>query len=127
MNQCRAAGLEVTYDWTLDVEAAGGGNPPTLSRAECFRLARQDLNAIDDADIFWLLVPDELSQGAFCELGYAIATRKAYRTYSEPSLFKPICVVASGPFRSIFQYVPDNVFDTHEEAFHAIVNALVIP
>lgn len=75
MAMARASGYEITHDWTLSV-AEHGGNPLRLPSADRRRFACADLDAIDNADVVWLLATDDhVSRGANIEYGYALASR----------------------------------------------------
>lgn len=71
----RAAGHEITHDWTVAVEqfgSDGAGQERVLSDAELARYAADDLRAIDRAHCVLVLWPTTPSVGVFVELGYAI-------------------------------------------------------
>jgi len=68
-----ATGLyEVTHDWTRD---PGYDEPRSLERDQ--RAAELDIvQGVRAANLVWYLVPDNMSEGASFELGYAHGRRK---------------------------------------------------
>lgn len=116
MARLRAAGFEITHDWTAVVEAAiaAGLTANPLDKATALRAANADLKGIEDAEIFWLITPVAGSVGAFFELGYAMGS----------GLVR--LIVVSSPYRSIFQVAAtdlsdSDIFETHESAFDSLV------
>ena len=76
MDSVRDAGLELTLDWLAAIDRVGAASPTDPAvRADA---ARADLDAIDRADVVWLLAPHpgSTSTGAWTELGYALAKGK---------------------------------------------------
>lgn len=69
MAQLRAGGFEITHDWTQDPGYDGSPIPDS---------AKLDYRGVIAADYFWQVLPREKSEGAFCELGMAIAIRDFY-------------------------------------------------
>jgi hypothetical protein len=106
-------GIEVTYDWTLDVIAAGiqpgeTAEGKTLTVDQQKAIARLELTAVRVAQIFWLIVPRKKSEGSAVELGAALT----YNTYS----------IISGDYsRNLFCQLGDFKFENHENAFDFIV------
>lgn len=76
MEALRYRGHVVTHDWVAEVEKNGEGNPAqaTPYQRECW--AQDDLEGIDNCDVFWLLMPDDPSFGAGWESGYAYSEGK---------------------------------------------------
>jgi len=117
IDACRTGGLEVTHDWPLVVEldrSTGGSTDPSFLD----KCARQDLDGIESADIFWLLLPEAESQGAVFEYGYAVSTDK-WRT---DKWGVPLVTVLSGPrVKSIFWTQADYRFANDEAALAHIL------
>lgn len=88
MREVIAAGCVITLDWLAEVEAAGVSDDG-LNDCDRRRYARADLDAIDRADVVWLLAAP-YGRGSWVELGYALSRQKR--------------VIVSGPEarRSIF-------------------------
>lgn len=107
IRKLEAKGHECTHDWTASVIANTGKPDAELSDKERSDFAYADLHGVENADVFWLLVPPVgRSAGAWVELGAALTCE------SMPK------VVASGDIkRSIFTSVADVCFSTHEAAF----------
>ncbi len=111
MDASRKLGLEVTLDWLAAIRAAGAATPSDANVRRACALA--DLQAIDRADVVWLLAPENASTGAWVELGYAIALR------SDRSLLRPLrAVIVSGPgaAKCIFAELADALFASDEAA-----------
>jgi len=108
---CKDIGLDITLDWTIPVEKQGG-NPTNLPEEERQGFAIEDLTAVEQADIFWLLVPsNHTSRGCWVEFGYARAM----------ALSNEIITIASGDIKvSIFTAVADYAFLAHQQAFEFI-------
>lgn len=94
-----ARGWEVTHDWTTD---PGYDAPPSTNAKR--RAANLDEAGVRLADVVWIVVPSEKSEGAAVEFGIARGLRK--RT------------VVSGPdcARCLFWLNADHVFESHEAA-----------
>lgn len=76
MAMVHGLGAKITFDWTLDV-GQWGSNPLTETTEKRAAFAQRDLDAIDEADVVWLLAPlTHPSRGACAEFGYAIAKKK---------------------------------------------------
>lgn len=65
------AGVEITYDWTRDPGWNAPVTPEVLAAA-----ARRDMRGIVEADVVWLVVPADKSEGSAGELGIALALGK---------------------------------------------------
>lgn len=102
----RQLGYEVTSDWTEQVlsNRAKGGTDATLSDEEQKRAITQDLTAVQEADIFWLLMPRRPSFGAGFEFAWSFYSRTDF-------------ILASGSHvrASIFT-AHAKKFDTHDDA-----------
>lgn len=99
----RVLGVDVVHDWTADP----GWDLGRMPTSEEFReSALRDLDAIRRADVVWLVVPAQKSEGAAAEIGYALALKKR--------------LIVSGEVgaRNIFALLarPEDVFASHEEA-----------
>jgi hypothetical protein len=103
IERAKELGVDVTADWTRD-PGWDLGRTPTLD--ELRESARRDIAAIEAADVVWLVVPRQKSEGASAEVGYALALRKR--------------LVVSGEVgaRNIFALLarPEDRFASHEEA-----------
>jgi hypothetical protein len=107
----REVGFKITFDWTKEVLAATVSER-NLPRNTMIEAARRDLEAIDNADVFWLMIPREKSIGSSFEFSYAWS--KGY---------SPIYV--SGDHRSSIFYqlaAPSRLFDTHDAAFDMLLS-----
>jgi hypothetical protein len=78
----RDLGVEVTHDWTAVEEA---GADPVLRRS----YACADMEGVRDADVVWILAPEEGGRGCWTELGMALALHK-YVVVSGPGVRKNI-------------------------------------
>lgn len=106
-HRLRDAGHDVERDWPAIASANGGPNPRDAQHELRLDLAEGDLRGVFNASIFWLLVPDAPSCGAWVELGYAWSLRRK--------------IIVSGDWRkSIFTSLADLRFDQHEAAFRHI-------
>lgn len=98
MNQARAAGIEITHDWTI-----GEDTSDPHDELECMKHATDDLRGVFDCDLFWLLVPEVGGAGCWVEFGYALALERP--------------TIVSGPAkRSIFTARASRIFAYHHEA-----------
>lgn len=111
MAALREAGVEVTKDWTIEVEAAiARGGDAGLTEDERARAAHDDLAAVLAADLVWMLAPVTQSRGAWVEFGYALGKGKL------------LGVSGRGAARSIFTSLASRVFEQDADAFAAIVD-----
>lgn len=104
-------GGRITYDWTRD-PGWRLGRPLTMQeRAEC---AARDLAAVAEARLFWLMLPQEKTEGAHVELGAALTLR---------ALGRPIEIVVSGPMLDsrLFPARADHIFAEHGAALAYVV------
>lgn len=67
--------VEVTYRWIDDMreQMAKGRTDKDLTREEALEVGDACLQGVYDADLVWLLYPNEPTRGAWVELGYARA------------------------------------------------------
>ena len=104
--QLRAAGVEITLDWTIDIdpsanEASSDADVPDVIRR---RAAQEDMDGVQRADFVLLLAPDERgSSGAWTELGIALASNIS------------VIVTGAKARRTIFTSMVHRVFDTDAE------------
>lgn len=105
-------GIDITVDWMKEIEKNGFGDEfiPGKRRAQ---FAKNDINGVLDADVFWLLVPNNQSLGAWVELGAAL---------SKSIIIGGIDIITSGPWRSIFMDLADMKFVTDDDAFNYILS-----
>jgi len=116
----RAAGYEITCDWTIDVEAAQKlGRLPTDE--EAIPLAIMDMNGVLNATILWMLRPDTESTGVHSEIGIALGWNEAIKRFGvgEERL---VTIASGGNSKNIFSLLADRVFATDEEAFEHLTN-----
>lgn len=103
-------GFEITHDWTrcplYDRES---------TEDERREQARRDLDGVRAADVVWLMMPEEKSEGAHVELGAAFI------------LWKP--VVVSGPRArapgNLFSLLASEIRATHEAGLNAVLARLL--
>jgi hypothetical protein len=93
-------GVRLVRRWWELVLKHGGGNPPELTHETRFEYASQDLAAVAESDVLWLLYPDRPSVGAFIELGAALCDDK------------PVIITGRRAHESIFSSMAETV---HEE------------
>jgi nucleoside 2-deoxyribosyltransferase len=116
MRRLEAAGYVITQDWTV-AEATPAKLAMTsdadLTEEESYKIAKDDLKGVADADIVWHIVASyKGSRGAYVEVGYALGLKQL--------------LVVSGPDRrkSVFHSLADEKFDLHEQAFDFLVRRL---
>jgi hypothetical protein len=117
IQRAREAGIEVAYDWTAcdsyDPDWLLGWLDKNVHQA-WQGVAKRDFDAVLSADIVWILVPQQLSEGAATELGIALAARAlaGHR----------MILVASGKsvHRNLFNRLTNAQFDAHEAAFEYV-------
>jgi nucleoside 2-deoxyribosyltransferase len=109
MQLLRDAGIEITLDWIAVIDAQGGAANEGMTGVQRHKAAKDDLKGVSDADIVWLIVPNNYSAGAWVELGYALGIDKT--------------VIASGNYeRSIFTSHCDCEFTLHDDALAWIID-----
>jgi hypothetical protein len=105
MNAVLAEGWELTHDWLAEIERVGSANDG-LTLAQRCDSATRDLRAIREADMVWLLAPENDSTGAWVELGYVLGL------YDGCFVSTPGIVVSGpGSGRSIFCALTECVSD----------------
>lgn len=111
MARLRAAGIEITHDWTEAMHEAWSVEDGDAMVPESMRdwYARQDRDGVMSADVVVLLAPDGPSTGAWVELGLAIGREV------------PIVVSGRNARRTIFTSLANRLFDTDEEAIRYVV------
>ncbi len=89
MTALRAAGHDITHDWTALADQFPNDDAPLHLRAQH---AREDLQGVRDADVVLLLTPSDRGRGCGCwiETGAALA------------LGKPVIITGPQRARSIF-------------------------
>lgn len=111
MDEVRVRGWAVAQDWLADIEREGAANP--VDDEVRRRCARADLDAVAQADVFWLLAPCQPTRGAWVELGQALAERETQRHLleSDPAGDPPLVIMVSGDCKqSIFCSLADREF-----------------
>jgi hypothetical protein len=105
----------ITHDWTRSDGYEQTRPSDTFLRGQ----AMVDTQAVISADVFWLLAPVELSEGASTELGIALAASILTRINSGKPRAR---IIVSGPWarRNLFALLADEIYETHEEAWEAI-------
>lgn len=113
MARLRQAGIELTHDWVQVINDHGGLTNRGLSEEARMRIAREEVEAVEHADVFWIIVPDGPSCGCWVELGVAY-TLSQFRAHTH--------IVASGDIhKSVFTSLADTCFAHHEDALAAII------
>lgn len=114
---CRRFGHEITVAW-WDAVLAAKTHDRDLTEEARIEFAGQDLVGVLDADLFWIVVPEERGVGAWVEFGFAIGS-SAQRPKQR--------IIVSGDWKkSIFTSLAHDKFDTHEDAL-AFVQSLAAP
>lgn len=105
MRRLRERGHTITHDWT-----SSEGFTRQLNHSEQREEARRDFQAVLDADLVWVMIPAEKSEGSHFELGAAVALN--------------IPVVTSGPHRTaqhrIFPLLVTDHYESHLDALIAV-------
>jgi hypothetical protein len=135
----RAVGITITCDWTRaegEVIYSSSGKVVTgdsdLDPEDRRKYALADLQGVLDADVVWMMAPDDKgSAGAWVELGAALALHAygmAPQAWVQRGPADKHRVIVSGPKarRSIFTELAE-IYDTDEEAFAAILMAVGRP
>jgi hypothetical protein len=110
MRKLEAGGYKISEDWTKSVIANREANKPdtAMSLSEMTKFAVADRAGVLSADMFWLIIPTNLSIGCWVELGMAIA-------HAMPSII-------SGAWQGkIFCTLADKIVDTHDEALDLLL------
>lgn len=114
----RAAGWDISFDWTIEVDAAEAHptayefmSENTLNNCDL------DLRGVETADVVWVLAPSKpsTSTGAWVELGYALGLALA-RGFDQ----RPYILVSGDYERCLFTRRADQLIADHEKAFAAV-------
>lgn len=87
-SELRAYDIEVVSTWPEVIRKVGKANPADATIAQYREWAKRDLDEVKRANVFWLLLPEGDTIGAWVELGHAHANDKM--------------IVMSGAHRPIF-------------------------
>ena len=115
--ELRAAGVEITLDWTADIdpsanETSSDADVPDYVR---YRAAQDDMDGVKRADFVLFLAPDERgSSGAWTELGIALASKI------------PVIVTGQKARRTIFTSMSHRIFATDAEGIAFLIGELPI-
>lgn len=107
----RAAGVEITEDWSAAVLGWRSLGSPPLTAAQRAAHARADLEGIERADVVWWILPDALSEGSAFEAGYALGRAK-----------RSVVSGAWAEHGRVFPSLLAELWSTHETALAAIVS-----
>lgn len=116
MSRLRTAGFAIALDWPANIRVVGDANPRHAAETDRLRWTLDDLEAAIASDVFWMIVPDGTTTGAWCELG-AVWSYRRYVTRA------PVIIVSGDWRKTIFTSLADHRFDSHEEAFAWIARA----
>jgi nucleoside 2-deoxyribosyltransferase len=99
-------GIEITLDWTTC-----DGYIRPYSEEERSQVAFWELQAVRRADLVWVILSEDRSEGASAELGYALGIARI--------------VIVSGPIdqRRYFPLLARQRFESHEDAKAEIIFA----
>ena len=118
LDRLRAAGIVITHDWTKIVRRAECGNPRELRQEDRRQLVDGDLLGILKADVFWLLVPERSSGGAWAKYGYALGLTESRMQRT---------IIVSGDWRKksieFFTSFAHLRFDSHDKAMQWLKGA----
>jgi nucleoside 2-deoxyribosyltransferase len=109
----RAHGAAITFDWP-----AADGWDRDLSEDERAAVANRCLWGVTEADLVWVLLDAEKSEGAAAELGIALTLRDVLGAAVE--------VIASGPLDGsrVFPAQANQRFEDHEAALGYVLERL---
>lgn len=111
VDQLRAQGFDIAYEWTQDLRESGFKRDAELSEMHRRYIARMASLAVVDCDLVWVLTPTipEHGCGMWIEMGMALALNKP--------------VVISGPLaeRSVFSEQAVARHREHDDAFEYIL------
>jgi hypothetical protein len=117
----RAAGWNITFDWTAKVREAGNASPddPSIRRAA----ALADLDGVRRAEVLWLVQPSETSTstGAWVELGAALERRALSRVVTRGQVLPVFIVVSGSSKKCIFSDLADRCFESHDDALEFLL------
>jgi len=106
-----STGLELTFNWLKQVELFDGTPEDQLDPRIRKMQAESDEQAIERADVMWLLAPNQgfTTKGAWFELGFA---RRAFLAKHSP------IIIVSGPerFQTIFTECAHRFFTSDADA-----------
>lgn len=107
----REHGFELAFDWATEIDRVGDPNPadPELARVA----AERCIDAVFRADLFWLLLPEQPTVGAWVETWH--------RTMMQPT--RPILMSGPAPDRSVFLHVAVREVYTRDEDVRAFLMA----
>lgn len=111
----RASGVEITFDWTIDIQVDSNADDSdsALTDEVRRRCAEADADGVRRADLLLLLAPDERgASGAWVEFGMALA------------LGIPVVVSGAKARRTIFTSLAQRTFDTDDEAVAHLASPL---
>lgn len=112
--ELRKAGVRITFDWTVDEVPSTPVTDADLPPGERLKRATSDFDGVFNAELVWLLAPNERgASGAWTEFGIALASKAMDGTF----------VIASGlrAERTIFTSLATRTFKTDEEAFDYVL------
>lgn len=111
VDRLRAAGIDISYEWTPDYKAGGFKADAKLSDLHRRYIAKMDSQGVREADLVWVVTPElkEHGCGMWVEMGIAVALSKR--------------IVVSGPLcrRTVFSELAEARFHAHDQAFQYIV------
>ena len=113
--QLRAAGVEITLDWTTDIDANANAASSESEVPDDIRLraANDNISGVQRADFVLFLAPDERgASGAWTEFGVALASKI------------PVVVTGQKARRTIFTSKAFRVFATDAEGIAFLIAAL---
>ena len=111
MDELRLAGIDITHDWTQEVESNAG---KTITDDECREAALNDYKGVVNCDVLLVLTPVRRDWGCamWTELGIALDRHRR------------IVVVGPQRNRNIFGRVLCETYETDAEGVDAIVGML---
>lgn len=122
-----AAGHQVTYDWTLDIERerARGVHDHDLTLEQRRPYAEKDFKGVFDADVFIYDAPHEKSEGAAYEMGAHHMKRDLVQSLVDAGmqdleLMLPIASIVIGDAKCLFASRSDHFVSTIDEAIAKI-------
>lgn len=106
MRRLESAGLRIAYDWPAGIDAHGGLANEGVPNPK--KVAEGDIRGIEAATIFWLILPEKPTIGAWVELGIALGLRRGRERVSHP---RWQTIVISGPRLAV------SIFNSHADYF----------
>jgi|SRR5579864_3649372 len=108
MRKLRDVGVVVTRDWPKVIREFGNRPNRGLSEEDRVRVSLANFKAIDEADVFWLVVPTAPSAGCWIEFGYALRVNKL--------------TIASGDVQqTVFTSHAFSCFVSHDDALQRVM------